>query len=73
MSVGPYAGDVPDMYEAPSGIEVARGLPDDVGSRDPSSTTVSGAVANAMAQQAELASDVTGQGSTAGDIMNLPY
>ena len=71
MSVGPYE-DTPDQFEAPNGVEIPRGLPNDPGSRDPSSTTVAGAVSNAMAQQAEIAADSIGLGSSIGDPINLP-
>lgn len=70
MSVGPY--DPPGGYEAPNGVEVMAGVPVDAGSIDPSSTTMGGAVANAMAQQAEMASDALGLGSHIGDLVNLP-
>jgi hypothetical protein len=70
VTVGPY--DAPDRYEAPNGVEVMAGVADDAGSRDPSSTTVGGAVAGAMAQQAEIASDTLGMGSHVGDLVDLP-
>ncbi len=60
-------------YEAPNGMQAALpGQADDAGSRDPSSTTVAGAVANAMAQSAEIESDTHGQGSQIGDALRLP-
>ncbi len=75
MTIGPIQGapDVPEAYEAPNGVEAALpGQVDDAGSRDPSSTSVAGAVANAMAQQAELESDLMPQGGSFGDPVNLP-
>jgi hypothetical protein len=71
QSVGPYE-DTPDQYEAPNGVEVMAGVADDAGSRDPSSTSVSGAVTNAMAQQAEIMTDTLGLGSHVGDLVDLP-
>ena len=72
QSTGPFE-DTPDAYEAPNGVEsVLPGVADDLGSRDPSATTVGGANANAMAQQAEMATDVVGLGSHIGDLINLP-
>lgn len=59
-------------YTAPNGVTTIPGVPDDAGSRDPSSTTVSGAVDNAMAQSAEMESDTFGQGTYVGDLVNLP-
>jgi hypothetical protein len=70
MTVGPGNEDAPDTYEAPNGVEVIPGVPDDAGSRDPSSTTVSGAVSNAAANAAEMESDV-GTGHI-GDEINPP-
>lgn len=70
MTVGPGNEDAPDTYEAPNGVEVIPGVPDDAGSRDPSSTTVSGAVSNATAQMRELESDVVTD--HIGDEINLP-
>jgi hypothetical protein len=75
MTIGPLQGtpDVPDAYEAPNGVEAALpGQVDDAGSRDPSSTTVEGSITNAMAQQAELESDLFAQGGTYGDEIPLP-
>lgn len=57
-------------YEAPNGVAVMAGIDDDAGSRDPSSTTVGGAVSNAYAQMAELASDTLTD--HIGDLVNLP-
>lgn len=69
----PFA-DRPDAYEAPNGVEsVLPGTVDDVGSRDPSATTVGGAVSNAMGQMAEMQSDaVSPAGSWVGDLIDLP-
>ena len=44
----------------------------DPGGSDKTSGTVAGAVAAAMARQAELASDTYSQGSQIGDSMSLP-
>jgi hypothetical protein len=44
----------------------------DPGGHDRVSGTVDGAVAAAMARQAELQSDTYGPGSTIGDMMTLP-
>lgn len=72
MTTGPME-DSPDAYEAPNGVEAAMpGQPDDPGSRDPSSTTVAGAVTNALAQSAEHESDTHGLGSRIGDPVDLP-
>jgi hypothetical protein len=66
--------DRPDAYEAPNGVEaVLPGVVDDAGSRDPSATSVGGAVANAMAQMAEMRSDAeTPAGTWIGDLIDLP-
>ena len=60
--------------EAPNGVDGALpGVPVDAGSRDPSATTVGGAVANAAAQMAEMQSDaVSPAGSWIGDLIDLP-
>jgi len=60
--------------EAPNGVDsVLPGVADDAGSRDPSATTVSGAVSNAMAQMAEMRTDgESPQGSHVGDPIDLP-
>jgi hypothetical protein len=65
---------VPDAYEAPNGMEsVLPGITDDAGSRDPSATTIGGAVANAMAQMREMQADtMLGLGTYVGDPINLP-
>lgn len=59
---------------SPNGVNsVPPGVTADVGSRDPSSTTVAGAVTNAYAQMAELASDtIAVEGRAVGDPINLP-
>lgn len=44
----------------------------DAGGRDIVSGTVDGAVTAASARLAELESDTFGQGSTIGDVLNLP-
>ena len=64
----------PDAYEAPNGVEsVLPGVVDDAGSRDPSATTVGGAVANAMAQMREMQGDgESPQGGYIGDLIDLP-
>ena len=64
----------PDAYEAPNGVEaVLPGVTDDAGSRDPSATTIAGAVANAMANMRELESDaVSPIGSDMCDPVDLP-
>jgi hypothetical protein len=50
----PYVDPNPSGYEAPDGVEsTIPGAPDDAGSRDPSATTIAGAVANAYAQMRE--------------------
>jgi hypothetical protein len=50
----PYVDPNPSGYEAPDGVEATiPGAPDDAGSRDPSATTIAGAVANAYAQMRE--------------------
>jgi hypothetical protein len=69
----PHLGP-PGGYEAPNGMEsVLPGMPDDVGSRDPSATTVGGAVSNAMAQMREMQSDtLLGEGMYMGDPIDLP-
>ena len=73
MSIGPGYVHFPHGYEAPNGVEGALpGVADDAGSRDPSSTTVDGAVSNAMAQCAEMAGDIGAQGAYVGDLINLP-
>jgi hypothetical protein len=46
---------------------------DDAGGRDIASGTVDGAVAAASARLAELQSDTFGQGSTIGDVLELPH
>lgn len=48
------------------------GMASDAGNSDDHSGTVAGAVAQAMARQAELASDTHGQGTTIGDLVPLP-
>jgi hypothetical protein len=72
MTVGPDQGmpDFPDRYEAPNGVEVIDGVADDAGSRDPSATSVAGAVSNAYAQMVELESDVNTD--HIGDLIDLP-
>jgi CRISPR/Cas system CSM-associated protein Csm4 (group 5 of RAMP superfamily) len=69
MSVGPDY-EAQEGYEAPNGVSVMAGVADDAGSRDPSSTTISGAVSNAMAQMSEIASDTLTD--HVGDLVNLP-
>lgn len=72
QSLGPYE-DTPDRYEAANGVEAGMpGMADDAGSRDPSATSVAGAVANAMAYHMEIGSDALGLGSSIGDLINLP-
>ena len=44
----------------------------DPGGSDKTAGTVAGAVAAAMARQAELASDTYGQGGVVGDLLGLP-
>lgn len=46
---------------------------DDAGGRDIVSPTVDGAVAAAGARLAELQADTFGQGSTIGDVLDLPH
>ena len=74
-SVGPVQGpaDVPDAFEAPNGVEAATpNIPDDAGSRDPTSATVAGAVANAFAQAAWFSNDLEAAGSSVGHEVALP-
>jgi hypothetical protein len=60
--------------EAPNGVDsVLPGVVDDAGSRDPSATTVGGAMSNAAAQMAEMRGDAESPaGSYVGDQINLP-
>lgn len=66
------AWDIQAPYDpgTPGRISV-HGDPDPGGS-DKTSGTVDGAVAAAMARQAELAADTHGQGSVIGDLMTMP-
>lgn len=63
-----------DPARSPNGMNsVPPGVASDDGSRDPSATTVAGAMANASAQMAEMQSDaVTPAGSWIGDMIDLP-
>jgi hypothetical protein len=73
FAVGPVEVG-PDAYEAPNGMEaVVPGMPDDAGSRDPSATSVGGAMSNAAAQMAEMRADgESPAGSHVGDPLSLP-
>jgi hypothetical protein len=69
----PYVDPNPGGYEAPDGVEsTIPGAPDDAGSRDPSSTTIAGAVQNAYAQMREYEASTHGPGSSIGDELTLP-
>jgi hypothetical protein len=74
MSVAETPFNSDRVTESPNGVDaVLPGGPDDAGSRDPSSTTVAGAVANADANMAEMESDaVSPAGSAVGDPLDLP-
>lgn len=50
-------------------LSYAPGQTVDAGSGDDIASSVDGAVAQAMARQAELASDTHGQGSALGDLI----
>lgn len=69
----PHTGP-PAVYEAPNGVQsVLPGVADDAGSRDPSATSVGGAVSNAMAQMAEMQGDaLQPAGTYLGDTIDLP-
>ena len=71
--IPPYPHTAPSS-EAPNGVDsVLPGVAADDGSRDPSATSVGGAVSNAMAQMRETQSDaVSPAGSWIGDLINLP-
>jgi hypothetical protein len=61
------------MSTSPRGVDaVLPGQADDVGSNDPASTSPAGAYTNAHAQNAELNSDIVGQGNSVGDQIPLP-
>jgi hypothetical protein len=69
----PYVDPNPGGYEAPDGVEATiPGAPDDAGSRDPSATTIAGAVANAYAQMREQEAATHGPGSSIGDDVPMP-
>jgi hypothetical protein len=69
----PYVDPNPSGYEAPDGVEsTIPGAPDDAGSRDPSATTIAGAVANAYAQMREYEADTHGPGTSIGDDVPMP-
>jgi len=59
--------------EAANGVDsVLPGVADDAGSRDPSATTVAGAMSNAAAQMAEMRGDAESPaGSYVGDQITL--
>ena len=70
----PAIGPGPDMtpyYGGPLAPVNAMGDAD-AGGRDDVAATVAGAVANAEARYAEHQADTYGQGSTIGDLMQMP-
>jgi len=67
--VTPAPGSEPP---AAGGQKIAYPGDNDAGGRDDVAASVSEAIANAMARQAELQRDTYGQGSVIGDLMNLP-
>jgi hypothetical protein len=73
MTTGPgYTDPFPGQYEAPDGVESSLPGADVTALQDPSSTTVAGAVSNAIAQTDAYAQTTLGQGSTIGTPINLP-
>jgi hypothetical protein len=73
MTTGPgYTDPFPGQYTAPDGVESSLPGADVTALRDPSSTSVSGAVTNALAQTDAYAQTTLGQGSTIGTPINLP-
>jgi hypothetical protein len=64
----------PDPDESPRGINsVLPGVMSDAGSQDPASTSVAGAVSNAMAYTVEMRGDAESpRGDPIGDPINLP-
>ena len=59
--------------ESPNGVAPPPGVTLDAGSRDPSATSVAGAIANAYANMAEMETDsVSPAGSPVGDRIELP-
>ncbi len=74
MTVGPgWVEPSPDVYEAANGVEAATpGMPDDAGSRDPSSTTVAGSVTAGLAQSDWHFQNIAAQGDAPGHEITLP-
>src|SRR5215468_4993558 len=66
------AFDIQAPYEAGSPQPISTAGPADAGGRDIVAGTVGGAVANAKARFGELEGDTYGQGSTIGDVYDLP-
>ena len=72
MTSYPYEDPNPTGYEAPDGVESTLPGADEAALRDPSATTVAGAVANAYAQMGQLEATTHGQGSQIGVPITLP-
>jgi hypothetical protein len=67
-----YVDPFPGQYVAPDGVESTLPGANGVELRDPSATTIAGAVANAYAQAGSIEATTHGQGSQIGVPITLP-